>query len=232
MLILFSLVWIGTRTIKPISQNLGQNLWEMILEFFTDLTTNISGQNKGKQFFPLIFTLFIFILTLNWIGLIPGVGTIGFKEKVELSSESSTSTNQNETHEAKFTPLFRAGTADLNTTLALAIISMVAVQYYAVKHIGLKHHLGKFFNFSGPIEFFVGILELISEFAKVISFAFRLFGNIFAGEVLLAVMVFLIPFLIPVPFLGLEIFVGLIQAFVFAMLTLVFLTLATEEHRH
>jgi F-type H+-transporting ATPase subunit a len=219
MLILFILVWAGTRNIYLIPKSLGQNLWEIFLEFFSELTESISGHTKARQFFPLIFTLFIFILTLNWLGLLPGVGTIGLN-------------HLDESGYLEFTPVFRAGTADLNTTLALAIVAMIAVQYYAVKYIGFKGHLGKFINFSNPINFFVGILELISEFAKVISFAFRLFGNIFAGEVLLAVMAFLIPVLIPVPFLGLEIFVGLIQAFVFAMLTLVFLTLATEKQGH
>ena len=229
MLLLIFLVWMGTRAIQLIPKNLGQNLWEMVLEFFIDLTTSISGKTKAVIFLPLILTFFIFILAMNWIGLIPGVGTIGIKHQQSIESVEAHDDPEAQT---PLTPIFRAGTADLNTTLALAIIAMFAVQYYAFRHIGLKAHLSKFINFSNPINFFVGILELISEFAKIISFAFRLFGNIFAGEVLLAVMAFLIPFLIPVPFLGLEIFVGLIQAFVFAMLTLVFLTLATEEHGH
>jgi F-type H+-transporting ATPase subunit a len=91
-------------------------------------------------------------------------------------------------------------------------------------------YLGKFFNFSSPIDFFVGILELISEISKLISFSFRLFGNVFAGEVLLMVMMFLVPYILPLPFFMLEIFVGLIQALVFTTLTLVFLKMATEEH--
>ena len=126
-------------------------------------------------------------------------------------------------------PLFRGPTADLNTTIALALISVFMIQFYGFKHLGLKY-LKKFFNFSNPINAFIGILELISEFSRIISFAFRLFGNIFAGEVLLTVISFLIPFIAPLPFLGLEIFVGFIQALVFTMLSLVFISMATSHH--
>ncbi|KKQ54980.1 MAG: ATP synthase F0 subunit A, F-type H+-transporting ATPase subunit a, partial [Candidatus Woesebacteria bacterium GW2011_GWC1_38_13] len=104
------------------------------------------------------------------------------------------------------------------------------VQILSIKALGGKKYLGKFFNFKNPINGFVGILELISEFSKILSFSFRLFGNVFAGEVLLMVMMFLIPLIIPVPFLILEIFVGLIQALVFTMLTTIFIVVATEEH--
>ncbi len=132
-------------------------------------------------------------------------------------------------HTATTVSLFRPGTADLNMTLALAIFSIAAVQFWGVKFLNLAY-FKKFINFSSPINFFVGILELISEFAKIISFAFRLFGNIFAGEVLLVVITFLTLLIIPVPFYGLEIFVGFIQALVFAMLSLVFFNMATHKH--
>jgi F-type H+-transporting ATPase subunit a len=104
------------------------------------------------------------------------------------------------------------------------------VQYYGIKHVGLKLHLGKFFTLKNPIDAFVGILELISEISKIISFAFRLFGNVFAGEILLAVITSLVPILLPLPFLGLEIFVGFIQAVVFSVLTMVFISSALEVH--
>jgi F-type H+-transporting ATPase subunit a len=126
-------------------------------------------------------------------------------------------------------PLFRGANADLNATLALAIISVVATQVYAIRELGLVPHLKKYFSLH-PIFSVVGLLELISEFSKVISFSFRLFGNIFAGEVLLIVIAYLLPFLGPLPFFGLEIFVGLIQGLVFTMLTLVFLVIALAEH--
>jgi len=132
-------------------------------------------------------------------------------------------------HTATTVSLFRPGTADLNMTLALAILSIVAVQFWGVKFLNMSY-FKKFFNFSSPINFFVGILELISEFSKIISFAFRLFGNIFAGEVLIVVLTFLTLIIIPVPFYGLEIFVGFIQALVFAMLSLVLFNMATHKH--
>jgi F-type H+-transporting ATPase subunit a len=112
----------------------------------------------------------------------------------------------------------------------LAIISVVSVNAYAISAIGFKQHAGKFFNFQGPIEFFVGILELISEFVKIVSFSFRLFGNIFAGEVLLIVVGSLLPYAAPLPFLFLEVFVGFIQALIFSMLTMVFIGMSVEEH--
>lgn len=175
---------------------------ESLLDLVQGVTHNLS---RSREFLPLITTFFLFILLGNWIGLLPGVGTIGNP------------------------PWFRGVTADLNTTLALALISVGATQYFGLKHLQLGY-LTKFFNFSGPIQFFVGLLELISELAKILSFAFRLFGNIFAGEVLLLVIAFLLPLIGPIPFLGLEIFVGFIQALVFSLLTLVFLHLATLSH--
>jgi len=131
-------------------------------------------------------------------------------------------------HVAK-APIFRPGSADLNTTLALAIVSVLATQVFGLMALKFSY-LKRFFNFSSPIDFFVGILEIISEFAKIISFAFRLFGNIFAGEVLLVVITFLIPIVVPMPFYGLELFVGFIQALVFALLSLVFFNMATQGH--
>jgi len=183
-----------------------------IYNFFETVT-----KEKTKTFFPLLGTLFIFIIFLNWFGLVPGVGTIGINE-IE------------EGHKV-FIPLFRAGSADINTTLALAIISVVTIQYFGLKTLGMEY-VGRFFNFKNPIYFFVGILELVLEFAKILSFSFRLFGNIFAGEVLLTVIAFLMPLIAPIPFMGLELFVGFIQALVFSMLTAVFLSLATARTEH
>lgn len=129
----------------------------------------------------------------------------------------------------KLVPLFRAGTADLNMTIALALISMTLVQVFGLRFLSAAY-LSKFFNFSSPIMFFVGILELFSEVGKILSFTFRLFGNVFAGEVLLAVIMSLVGVIVPMPFYGLEIFVGFIQALVFAMLSLVFFNMATLGH--
>lgn len=134
-----------------------------------------------------------------------------------------------EAHTTEYVSLFRPATADLNMTFALALVSMVIVQFWGLKYLHLGY-LKKFINLSSPINFFVGILELISELAKVISFAFRLFGNIFAGEVLLVVVTYLTKIIIPIPFYGLEVFVGFIQALVFSMLSLVFYNMATHKH--
>jgi len=128
-------------------------------------------------------------------------------------------------HATKFVPLLRGPTADLNMTIALAIIAVIAMQYFGFKTLGVKYS-HRFINIKNPILGFVGFLEIISDLSKVISFAFRLFGNIFAGEVLLAVMAFLMPFIAPMPFLMLELFVGFIQALVFSTLTSVFINVA------
>lgn len=126
-------------------------------------------------------------------------------------------------------PFVRVSATDLNFTLALALISMVLVEYYGVQALGLSY-FSRFFTLRGGMDFFIGIIEAISEVARVISFAFRLFGNIFAGQVVLFIMPFLIPWLLPMPFFGLELFVGFIQAFVFAILTLVFFAGAVVAH--
>jgi len=187
---------------------------EMIIEKFYMFFKNIAGE-RTDTIFPLLITFFLFIIFGNWIGLLPGVGSIGFYEAGEEGQV--------------FVPFFRGPNADLNTTFALALISVSVTQYLSIKTLGFKTYASKFINIKNPIKFFVGILELISEFAKILSFSFRLFGNIFAGEVLLAVMIFLIPILVPVPFLILEVFVGFIQALVFTMLTTIFIVIATEE---
>jgi F-type H+-transporting ATPase subunit a len=127
-------------------------------------------------------------------------------------------------------PLFRSSASDINFTIALAIISVVLIQILGIAAIGLGKYSGRFFTLKSPIASAMGILEIISELAKMISFSFRLFGNIFAGEVLLIIIGFLVPYIAPIPFLMLEIFVGFVQALVFAMLTTVFIGIATTEH--
>jgi len=232
-----------------------QNIIEIFVESIFNLCNDIAGNKRARDFFPLIATFLIFILFNNWFGLIPGVGTIGITHPLEIGTTQTVHAAEEEVdHEeeignlygvaeieetaddgeehTEFIPLLRAATADLNGTIALALISMILVQVYGVKYQGAKYFT-KFFNFKdGPIFTFVGFIEIVSDLSKIISFAFRLFGNIFAGEVLLAVIAFLVPVLAPIPFLGLEIFVGFVQALVFAMLSLVFINMATESHDH
>jgi F-type H+-transporting ATPase subunit a len=192
-----------------------QGAVEMGVEALLNLMESILGSMEAaEKYFPLIATIFVFILTSNLLGIFPGVGSL--------------SHISNGVH----TPFFRSPAADLNFTLAFAVISVIITNIIGMASIGLFAHLGKYFNFKGPIEFFIGILELISEIAKIISLSFRLFGNVFAGEVLLTIISFLVPYFIPLPFLFLELFVGLIQSFIFAMITLVSISLHTGGAEH
>ena len=193
-----------------------QNIAEMAIEFLLNLMDGVTGSRaKTKRFFPIVATIFFFILTMNWFGLLPFFGSIGLREVVDGNKV--------------LVPFFRGGSADLNMTVAIAMISVIAAQVFGVMYVGTQKHLRKYFN-PNPTMAFPGIIEFIGEFTKIISFSFRLFGNIFAGEVLLLVISNLVPLIAPLPFYFLELFVGIIQAFVFALLTLVFFTIASTSH--
>ena len=182
-----------------------QGFFEAVMEGILNFTETVLGDRKQVlKFFPLTATIFIFILFSNWFEILPGLGSI----------------------------FVRSPSSDLNFTIALAVVSVTAIQYYGIRQAGFFKYGKKFINLENPIKFFVGILEIISEMAKVVSFSFRLFGNIFAGEALLIVVYYLVPYAAPLPFLFLEIFVGFVQALVFSMLTLVFLKIATAEGGH
>lgn len=151
----------------------------------------------------------------------------------EASVNAEVAAAEEEGHHT-FVPLLRPPSADLNFTFAIAIVTMVMVQVFGVQALG-GSYFTKFFNTSGDgfmkgVNIFVSILEIISEISRILSFAFRLFGNIFAGEVVLATMAFLVAFLVPVPFYFLEIFVGFVQALVFMSLALIFFSVATISH--
>ncbi len=133
--------------------------------------------------------------------------------------------------EMVFVPLLRSANSDLNMTLAIALVSVMFIQIITIRSVGFKNYIGKFFNFSSVILFFVGLLEIISEIVKIFSFSFRLFGNIFAGDVLLIVISSLVPYIAPIPFMGIEMFAGFIQALIFSMLTLVFVNVSVS-HDH
>ncbi len=236
MAILVVLSFLATRKLSMIPGN-AQLIGESIVGGLHDFFSAIAGKHIN-QFFPIVASLFLFILTANWVGLLPGVSTIGFYRSEEVVQQTAPAAateaeGGGEHGKTVFVPLFRAATADLNTTLALAVVSVVAMQYFGFLNLG-RHYLGRFINFRDPIMFSVGLLELVSDVSKVISFAFRLFGNIFAGEVLLAVIAFLMPFIVPLPFLMMELFVGLIQALVFSMLSTAFFAVAVshEEGEH
>lgn len=190
--------------------NLFQNAVETVIETFYDLTESIAP-NRAAKIFPYLMSFFLFILIANWSSLLPGIGTVGFFENKKLI------------------PIFRGATTDINTTLALALISAGATHALSIKTLGIKEYLGRYFSLN-PINLFVGILEIISEITKVVSLSFRLFGNIFAGEVVLFTVSGIFAFLFPLPFMLLEIIVGFVQALVFAMLTMAFMAILTTPH--
>jgi len=315
-----------------------QSLFELIYEFFSNTADGVAGGKKhsGRLFLPLVTTIFLVVMMSNWVGIMPGVGSVGriedldewvhhhshkyedelhtkyddekkvkylaklhvleshasdtfvmfddgpigkvvplgfgeaqrpklssilgydlelihqyeeevksgnytnvylLKEKIEASQY-----DYNGEDEPKYVgmktvgllvPYLRGASTDINTTLAIAIVAMISVQIWGFRRLGLKGYGGKFIINpikKGPISTFVGILEAFGELTRTISFTFRLFGNMFAGEILLIAMAFLLPLIGIIPFMGLELFVGVIQAFIFSMLTLVFGVMAVASH--
>ncbi len=216
-----------------------QNALEAVIEWFYGLVEDVAGKENAPKFFPLVMTIFIFALVSNWWELVPGVDAFGWIVKAHGKGGWETKvlfgnvyTLVKEEGHHTLVPWLRTVTTDLNVTLAMAFISVTYVQIAGVQALG-PGYFKKFIKpgyAGGIIDVFVGLLETISELARIISFSFRLFGNIFAGTVLLFVMPYLVPLFVPLPFYGLEIFVGLIQAFVFAVLTLVFISMAVVSH--
>ena len=211
--ILLSLVFFVNKNLKPIPGKL-QSIMEGAISYFYDTTEQIAGKFTSS-IFPWFASFFIFIFATNIIGLLPGFGTVGF-----FHHEGGKET---------FLPLLRAGTSDFNLTFALAVVSLGATHVLAIKYNGIIGYLKKFFNLN-PILLFVGMLELVSEITKIISLSFRLFGNIYAGEVVIHTINSLFAFVAPIPFLLLESIVALVQALVFSMLTMVFMTILITPH--
>ncbi len=227
ILLIFGIVIHKKTNIKPGKlQNASEYFLEKLLGYFDQVT---GDRKKTIGFLPIVGAIFFFILLSNWLGLLPGTGSITVGHSM----------------------LLRPANTDLNLTVAMALVSVIGSHIFGFVTIGFFTHLGKFIQvkgiikslkhgpiaiFTALIEFAVGLLEIISEFAKVLSLSLRLFGNIFAGEVLISVISALLAAVAPTPFMLLELLVGIIQASVFAMLTLVYLTVATsrphgaEEH--
>lgn len=190
-----------------------QTTVESLFTFTLDQMESIlESRSLARKFFPLILTIFLFISFANLFKFVPGLDAIGLFDAHGV-----------------FNPLLRAVNTDLNVALALAIISFVTIEVTGVATIGFFKYAGKFINFSSPLKFIVGIIELISEISRLISFSFRLFGNIFAGKVLIAVVAYFVPLVVPVPFIAFEMFIGIIQGLVFALLTLLFIKIAIAE---
>ncbi len=212
-----------------------QHFFEIIIDGGLSLVDQVTNDRKiSNKIFPFVFSVFIFIIVNNWLGIMPFIGSIGFYM-------------MHDGHNV-FVPMFRGGTADINMTLTLGILSVVGSNIFGIFILGVWKTINKYVKIQelgsiftkikkdpsivvvAPISFFVGIVELIGEMAKIASLSFRLFGNIFAGEVLLSSMAAIFAFGIPMPFLFLEVFVGLIQALIFSLLTTVYFTIAAQDH--
>jgi len=211
MILLIAFAFLATRRLALVPGR-SQSIAEVIVGGVYDYMASVlESRDMARKYFPVVMTIFLFILTLNWVGLLPGVTAIGYY-----------------TEQAKFIPFLYPAATDLNITIAFALIAFFTIELAGVLALGLWRYTGKFINFSSPLAFVIGIIELISELARLISFSFRLFGNIFAGKTLLVVIMFFVPYIVPVPIIAFEVFVGFIQAFIFAILTLFFIKLAAE----
>ena len=224
-LVLIAVFFFATRRMALVPRGL-QNFMEAIIGAMYDFVVSVAGDKNARRFFPFFATIFLFVALNAWVGLLPIYQGLGFIDE-----------------DGKITRhLLRPAGTDLNMPLALALVSFVFVEFWAIRMLGLGY-FGKFFRFGGllrvrsmsglfqaAIDIFVGLLELLSELVRVVSFTFRLFGNMTAGEILLLVTAFLVPFVFTLPFYGLELLVGFIQALIFAGLTLVFVTIAIVPH--
>lgn len=234
VLVIITFVIILKLKIKKIPGTV-QHIFEILLAGALSLVDQVTNNRKiSEKILPIVLPLFVFILINNWLGLLPFVGSIGF-----VTEEAGRSV---------FIPLFRPGTADINTTLALSVAIVILSNVFGIITIGLWKTFNKYVNIKAlgsivtqvrkdpsvlivaPINIFVGLLELIGEMAKIASLSFRLFGNVFAGEVLLASMSAIFLYVLPVPFLFLEVFIGLIQALIFSLLATVYFTIAAQDH--
>lgn len=184
---------------------------DLIMAAWNQINVITGSYDKTKKIFPLIFCFFIFIATSNLFTLLPGLGAI--------SIESETGR----------TALFRSVLADYSMVLVLTMITVFLAQFLFILYNGFWTYCKKFFNFSSPLAFVLGLMDIIGELAKILSLSFRLFGNVFAGEVLLGVITALVPFFIPFPFFALTLFSSIIQAFVFSILSAVFIASSMES---
>ena len=235
ILVLAVLCFFLTRKMKLIPGK-GQALAELIVEGLLNFVESVSGKKHARDLFPGVATIFLYVISNAYLALFPFFGSIGIHE-----------------HDGKFAPLFRAANTDVNVPLSIAIASFVLVEFWGMKALGVSHYLSEFINIRqmkqgfkellsgqvgaalmnivfGFINLFVGVLEIFSHLTRMLSFTFRLFGNMTAGEILILVSSFLIPAVFSIPFYGLELLIGMIQALIFSGLTLVFGTIAVSPH--
>jgi F-type H+-transporting ATPase subunit a len=227
VIVLAIIFYVCTRKMKLIPGRL-QNLAEMAVEALLSFVKSAAGEKHARLLFPAVATIFIYVITNAYLALLPFFGTI-----VVTGPEGTA------------VPLFRAANTDINVPLSIAVMSFIFIEFWGMKSLGASRYLGEFFNFGqigrgvkelftgkirpaitniafGFINLFVGLLEVFSHLIRIVSFTFRLFGNMTAGEILLLISAFLIPFIFTIPFYGLELLIGFIQALIFAGLTLVF----------
>ena len=207
--VIIAVVFVVRRRIALVPGKL-QGGVEAVVDYLHTTTDQVAG-SRSEMIFPWVLIFFVYVALSNLIGLIPGFGTIGFQRQ------------------DGFVPLLHVSTSDLNLTLALAVTSVVAANALAIRTLGLGRYLKRFFAIN-PLLLFVGLLELLQEVTKFITFSFRLYGNISAGEAVLGTMASLFAFVVPIPFLAFEILVAVVQGMIFALLTLAFMTILTEPH--
>ena len=231
--VLVGFAYLVTRRIKLVPGRL-QAAFEFLLGWLYDLCRSVAGEKSGRRFFPIVTTIFLFVAFNAWLGLLPGFGSI------------TAHTATGEVH------LLRPANTDINMPLALALVSFLSVGFFGFRSLGAGYlrkfvNVGQFFAglrqlargkllpglsgiFIGVINIFIGFIEFLSNLVRIVSFTLRLFGNMTAGEILLLIAIFLIPFLFALPFYGLELLVGFVQALIFGGLTLIFLTVAVASH--
>ena len=238
IVVLGVLCYFATRRMELVPRGL-QNVMEALVEALANFIDNVAGKDNGRKFFPVLATIFIFVLANAWLSLLPGFMSIGLVHEAEG-------------HTA-IVPFFRGANTDVNVPLALALVSFVFVEYWGFRANGFRSYTSKFVNvgrsiggmknvlrgrikqgmggmLGGIIDIFVGFVEFISELIRVVSFTFRLFGNMTAGEILIFSLIFLLPWMAVIPFYGLELFLGFIQALIFCGLSLVFVVMAVSSH--
>ena len=219
--LLVSFFYAATRKMRVLPSRL-QTLAELIIEMLLKFVESAIGPERSRTVFPLIATIFTLVLFNAWLGILPLYSAIGFMNE--------------EGH--LYGTLLRNANTDINQPLAIALIAVITVEYWGIRAIGARGYMGQFFNFKGllkgrplgVVDLFIGALELLSHLIRILSFTFRLFGNMTAGEVLLLIVAFLVPFILAVPFYGLELLIGFMQALIFAGLTLAFGVTAMTPH--
>lgn len=211
MVLLIGFAYFFGRSLKLVPGKLQAGFEWGFTAVFDFVAETLESEKLAKRFLPLILTIFLIVFVSNELAFLPGVGSIGTH------------------HGDEFVPFLRAPAADLNFTLALAFIAFFTIEITGLATLGVLKYGSKFVNITSPVGFVVGLIEFMSNLGRLISFSFRLFGNIFAGEVMILVAMYFLPYFLPVPLIAFELFVGFIQAVVFAMLTLFFIKLAVME---